>query len=129
MEMNAIQKVPIKCQPCCKCQKHQKRQPFISKTPRQHFPLSDFRKPFSRFKTLKILLLFSPSNINHYHVKIYKRILQTSFLFIDALKTKILRLWSLWRWQTLSGPSNSTLLLFAEPTPKRPLPQGLYYFS
>jgi hypothetical protein len=29
----------------------------------------------------------------------------------------------------LSGPSNSTLLLIAEPTPKRPLPQGLYYFS
>jgi len=94
-----------------------------------NFPSQILDNPFSRFKTVKILLLFSPSNINHYHGKIYKRILQTSFLFINALRTKILRLWSLWRWQRLSGPSNSTLLLIAEPTPKRPLPQGLYYFS
>ena len=94
-----------------------------------NFPSQILDNPFSRFKTVKILLLFSPSNINHYHGKIYKRILQTSFLFINALRTKILRLWSLWRWQRLSGPSNSSLLLIAEPTPKRHLPQGIYYFS
>jgi hypothetical protein len=29
----------------------------------------------------------------------------------------------------LSGPSNSSLLLIAKPTPKHPLPQGQYYFS
>ncbi len=127
--MNAIQMVSIKCKPCHKCQKHKNVSHLFPKHQDNNFPSQILDNPFSRFKTVKILLLFSPSNINHYHGKIFKRILQTSFLFINALRTKILRLWSLWRWRGLSGPSNSTLLLIAEPTPKRPLPQGLYYFS